>query len=294
MSDTRADVYSRITEEIEAAIAAGAGEWRMPWHHDGLSTARPINLASNKPYRGVNILALWIAADAGGYVHGLWGTYRQWLAAGAQVRRGERGTTVVLWKQATGSDNLDDGSEEQPGRRVFARAFTVFNVAQVDGYAIEIGDPRDEPERFANADGFIANLGVRTIHGGDEACYLPILDEVHLPMIRHFDEPAAYYGTAIHEYAHSTGARHRLDRDMTGAFGSPKYAAEEIVAELTAGFVLADLGVAHRPRPDHAAYIAHWFKAIRSDPRAIFTGASKAQQAADWMHARQDAAAHSA
>lgn len=295
MSDTRADIYSRITEQIEAAIAAGAGEWRMPWHHNGLSDARPINLASNKPYRGVNVLVLWAAAQSGGYFHRLWGTYRQWLAAGAQVRRGERGTTVVLWKQASsGSDDRDEGGEERPGRRVFARAFTVFNVGQVDGYTVEIGDRRDEPERFAHADGFIANLGVSTIHGGDEACYLPIKDEVHLPLISQFDEAAAYYGTAIHEYAHSTGARHRLDRDMTGAFGSPKYAAEEIVAELTAGFVLADLGIAHQPRPDHAAYIAHWLKAIRSDPRAIFTAASKAQQAADWMHARQDAAARAA
>lgn len=59
------------------------------------------------------------------------------------------------------------------------------------------------------------------------------------------------------------------------------------VAELTASFVLADLGLAHEPRPDHAAYIASWMDALKSNPRAIFTAASKAQQAADWMHARQ-------
>ena len=101
MTETRADVYSRITDQIAAAIEEGATDWRMPWHHDGNSTSRPINLASNKPYRGVNVLALWITADASGYTNGLWGTYRQWLAEGAQVRKGERGTTVVLWKQST-------------------------------------------------------------------------------------------------------------------------------------------------------------------------------------------------
>lgn len=219
MSDTRTDVYSRITQQIEAAIEAGAGDWRMPWHHNGLSTARPINLTSNKPCRGVNVLVLWVAAQSCGYIHGLWGTYRQWLAAGAQVRRGERGATVVLWKQAAGGSNdRDEGSEERPGRRVFARAFTVFNVAQVDGYAVSAQNPRDEPERFAHADGFIANLGVRTIHGGDEAYYLPVKDEVHLPLLYQFDDAAAYYGTAIHEYGHSDGSpappRPRSDRAL--------------------------------------------------------------------------------
>ena len=131
MTEQRADVYTRITDQIVAAIEAGAGKCRMPWHHDGQATSRPINLASNKPYRGINVLVLWAAADRCGYANGLWGTYRQWLAVGAQVRKGERGTVVVLWKQ-TGNDNADnqgaDGDDQNT--RVFARAFTVFNVAQ--------------------------------------------------------------------------------------------------------------------------------------------------------------------
>ena len=292
MTETRADVYSRITDQIAATIEAGAGECRMPWHHDGHSTSRPNNLASKRAYRGINVLALWIAADAAGYTEGLWGTYRQWLAEGAQVRKGERGTTVVLWKQARSRSDGDHGGDEaRLGRRVFARAFTVFNFAQVDGYVIESLDERTEPERFAHADAFIANLAIRTIYGGNEAYYLPGKDEVHMPNLAQFDDAAGFYGVSIHEYGHASGAKHRLDRDLTGRFGSEKYAAEECVAEMTAGFVLADIGIAHHPRADHAAYISTWLKAIKSDPRAIFTAASKAQQAADWMHAQQDVVA---
>lgn len=295
MTETRADVYSRITDQIAAAIEAGAGDCRMPWHHDGHSTSRPINLASKRAYRGVNVLALWIAADAARYTDGLWGTYRQWLGEGSQVRKGERGTTVVLWKQANSQSDDDHGSDqERPGRRVFARAFTVFNIAQVDGYVVESLDERTEPERFAHADAFIADLGIRTIYGGNEAYYLPGKDEVHLPNLAQFDDAAGFYGVAIHECGHASGAKHRLDRDLTGRFGSERYAVEEICAELIAGFVLADLGIAHHPRPDHAAYISTWLKTIKSDPRAIFAAASKAQQAADWMHAQQEAVAAAA
>ena len=290
MTETRADVYSRITDQIAAAVEAGAGACRMPWHHDGQSTSRPINLASRRAYRGVNVLALWVAADAAGYGDGQWGTYRQWLATSAQVRKGERGTTVVLWKQSGSQSDDDHGNnDDRPGPRVFARAFTVFNVAQVDGYVVESLEQRSEPERFARADAFIANLGIRTIYGGNEACYLPGKDEVHMPTLAQFDDAASFYGVSIHEYGHASGAKHRLDRDLTGRFGSDRYAAEEICAELTAGFVLADLGIAHHPRPDHAAYIASWLKTLEGDPRAIFTAASKAQQAADWMHDRQEA-----
>ncbi|MGH9845667.1 MAG: ArdC-like ssDNA-binding domain-containing protein, partial [Blastocatellia bacterium] len=106
-----------------------------PWHHNGTSLARPTNVASGKRYRGINTLALWVAALADGYSDGLWGTYRQWRDAGAQVRKGERAATVVLWKEIAYSEPADDPDGDDHGRRrMFARSFSVFNVAQVDGY----------------------------------------------------------------------------------------------------------------------------------------------------------------
>jgi antirestriction protein ArdC len=113
----RADVYASVTVEVVAAIEAGAGEWRMPWHHDGTSTARPTSVAAAKRYRGINTVALWVAAMPGGYGEGLWGTYRQWQAAGAQVRKGERATNVVLWKEVASADDADDGSDDDGLRR---------------------------------------------------------------------------------------------------------------------------------------------------------------------------------
>ena len=123
---TRANLYEEISAKIVAAIEAGAGEWRMPWHHNGASTSRPINVVSRKPYRGVNVVVLWVAVQGNDYPTGLWGTYRHWQAVGAQVRRGERATTVVFWKMrsAEPGDDADEDENERP--RVFARGYSVF------------------------------------------------------------------------------------------------------------------------------------------------------------------------
>ena len=288
MTQDRADVYTRITAEIVAAIEAGAGEFRMPWHHTGTSTARPTNVASGKGYRGINVLALWGTAEIARYASGLWGTYRQWHALEGQVRKGERGTTVVLWKQAgpaSSNDGADDG--DSPARRIFARAFTVFNVAQVDGYEPEPVALLPETERVAHAEAFIGNLGITTVFGSPNAYYQPATDTVHMPDFGHFHEAAGFYGSWIHETGHASGAKHRLDRDLSRRFGSASYALEEGSVEILSGMILADLGIAHHPRPDHAAYVASWLRVLKDDPRAIFTAAGKAQQAADWMHTRQ-------
>lgn len=291
-SGARADVYTRITAEIIAAIEQGTGEWRAPWFHNGTSVARPTNVASGKRYRGINTVALWVAAMAGGYSDGLWGTYRQWQAAGAQVRKGERSTTVVLWKQIASPEPADDDDSDDGGhRRMFARAFSVFNVAQVDGYEQPQTDVLPESDRLTHAEAFIANLGIKTVFGGSEAYYLPSSDTVFMPDFASFRDTASFYGVWLHENGHASGAKHRLDRDLSGRFGSAAYAAEECCVEILSGLVLADLGIAHHPRPDHAAYIASWIEVLKGDPRAIFTAASKAQQAADWMHAQQPASA---
>ena len=287
MTHDRTDVYTRITAEIVAAIEAGAGEFKMPWHHNGTSTARPANIASGKGYRGVNVLALWVAAEIARYDNGLWGTYRQWQALEAQVRKGEHGTTVVLWKETTPAGDDDRADEDGPARRIFARAFTVFNVAQIDGYQPEAVALLPETERLAHAEAFIGNLGINTVFGSPNAYYRPATDTVHMPDFGYFHEAAGFYGSWIHECGHGSGAKHRLDRDLSGRFGSAAYAIEEISVELLSGMILADLGIAHHPRPDHAAYVASWLAVLKDDPRAIFTAAGKAQQAADWMHARQ-------
>ncbi|ODU35467.1 MULTISPECIES: zincin-like metallopeptidase domain-containing protein [Sphingomonadaceae] len=283
----RVDVYTRVTAEIIAAIENGAGDWRAPWHHHGTSVARPANVSSAKRYRGINTVALWVAAMAGGYSDGLWGTYRQWLEAGAQVRKGEHATTVVFWKQVSSAADGDSDEDENGHRKMFARAFSVFNVAQVDGYEAPPVTMLPDAARHAEAEAFIRNLDITTVFGGSEAYYRPSTDTVCMPPFECFRDAASFYGVWLHENGHASGAKHRLDRDLSGRFGSAAYAAEECCVEILSGLVLADLGIAHHPRPDHAAYIASWLDVLKNDPRAIFTAASKAQQAADWMHAQQ-------
>ncbi|WP_246653002.1 MULTISPECIES: ArdC family protein [Rhizobium] len=284
---TRADVYSRVTAEIIAAIEQGVGEWRAPWFHNGASIARPTNLASGKRYRGINVLALWAAGFAAGYDDGLWGTYKQWQDAGAQVREGECSTTVVLWREIQASRQADKEDDDDDHRRMFARAFSVFNIAQVNGYERPDTPVLPEAERLGHAETFIANLSVKTEFGGSEAYYRPSADTVFMPPFSSFRDAASFYRVWLHECGHASGSKHRLDRDLSGRFGSAAYAAEECCVEILSGLVLADLGIAHHPRPDHAAYVASWLKVLKEDPKAIFTAASKAQQAADWMHAQQ-------
>ena len=282
----RADVYARITAQIVAAIEAGAGEYRMPWHCSDPSVARPTNVASGKAYRGVNRLVLWIAAQSACFPSGVWGTYRHWQGLGAQVRKGEKATTVVFWKEI-GSARSQDDQEDNERRRFLARGYSVFNLAQVDKYEAQAPTSLPEAERIGHADAFYSNLGITTIHGGSEAYFLPSSDRIHMPSFEAFEDPAAYYSVLYHEATHATAVAHRVGRDLSGRFGSEAYAMEEVVADAGSCMILADLGIAAQPRPDHAAYIASWLKVLKNDTSAIFTAASKAQAAVDWMHARQ-------
>ena len=293
-ADSRADIYQRITDRIAAAIEAGAGEWRMPWHPgaDGVAPVLPVNAATGKPYRGVNTVVLWATAQAEGYPSAVWATYRQWAELGAQVRKGERASPVVFWKisDKEEQENTDEGAEDGRRSRVFARGYSVFNAAQVDGYAAPALPVLPEAERIGHAEAFFAAIGANIRHGGNRACYVPSLDQIRMPPFEAFRDPVAYYATLAHEATHLTGHASRCDRDLRGRFGDEAYAAEELVAELGAAFVCADLALAPELRPDHAAYVASWLKVLRGDKRAIFTASAKAQQAADWMHARQEAA----
>ena len=286
-ASSRASVYARITDQIIAAMERGAGSLRMPWHHDGAAVSRPINVMTQKPYRGVNVLALWASADAANYETGIWGTFKQFQSLGAQIRKGERATLGVVWKPFAPGDTTDAAPVDGVKPRWFARGFSLFNAAQVDNYDPPVAPSLPDSARITHADSFIAALGMRIISGGGEAYYRPSTDTIHVPPFERFVDAETAIAVTLHECAHATGAPQRLDRDLSGRFGSNAYAMEEAVAELTASFVLADLSIAHEPRPDHAAYLSSWLTVLKEDSSAIFTAASKAQAAADWMNARQ-------
>ena len=282
------DVYARVTAQIINAIEQGVSNWRMPWHTSGRFAFSPINVTSKKPYRGINTVCLWAAAEAKGYERGEWGTYQQWQDRGAQVRKGEKATTVVFWKFANGSAETDDDETPKAGssRLLFTRGYSVFNAAQVDGYTANVELDRPVIERIEQADAFFRSVGATVRHGGNQAYYSPVSDHIQMPPFQAFRDGVSYYATLAHEHTHWTAKAGRCDRELGKRFGDNAYAAEELIAELGAAFTCAQLGLSTEPREDHAQYIQSWLRVLKADKRAIFTAASKAQQAADWMIAR--------
>lgn len=280
----KSDLYSEVTNQIIAAIEAGTGTYSLPWQR---VPGMPKNVASDRNYRGINTLLLWLTGNAKGYATPYWATFKQWLELGYPVRKGEKSATVVFWKDLAGGASGDAESDDGDTRRRFvARAYHVFNADQVEGYAIPAITPLPESERDARAEAFFAQLPIVVSHEGSQAFYRPSTDTVQMPPYAHFHEANGYYATLGHECVHATGAAHRLDRDLTGRFGSESYAMEELVAELGAAFLCADLGLSAEPRSDHAGYIASWLKVLKGDNHAIFTAASKAQAAVDWLNAQ--------
>ena len=282
---TKTDVYTRITNQIIAAIEAGADAWQMPWHKDDAS-ARPINALSGKPYRGVNVLALWCAADEAGYSSDQWATYKQWAESGKQVKKGEKSSSIVFWKMLDQGDGDEAPAADEEGgrRRMVARGYNVFNAEQIEGYHAPARPARPDIKRIQSADDFFHGLRADIRHGGGRAYYKPSTDHIQMPDFAAFRSAEAYYGVLSHEVIHWTGAEKRLHRDMSGRFGNESYAAEELVAELGAAFLCADLGLCNEPRPENAAYVANWLQVLKDDKRAIFTASAKAQQATDFAH----------
>jgi len=287
---TRLDVHQHVTDQIIAAIEKGAVSWEMPWHRPGTALQLPVNVESEKHYNGINILNLWIAAETRGYASHLWGTYRQWEQRGGQVRRGEKASLVVLYKDLDVEiDNAETGTTEVE-KRMFARASWAFNIAQVDGVEPPLQPARpDRTEVLSDVDRYIAHTGARIEHGAAMAYYRPATDTIHMPDRNCFigtptsTPTESYYHTTCHELVHWTGAGHRLDRDFAKRFERDARAVEELVAELGSAFLAADLGINPVPRQDHAQYIAHWLEVLKADKRAIFTAAAAASKAVAFL-----------
>jgi antirestriction protein ArdC len=288
-AETRFDIHQHVTNQIVAAIEAGAGEFRLPWHRAAGSIMRPVNVASKKPYQGVNVLTLWAAGDAAGYEAGTWGTYKQWAEAGAQVRKGEKASYIVFYKEITVAS--EEANEDDSGTRLFARATPVFAAEQVDGYASPaLPEPPTNPiEPIERAEAFIAATGATIVHGGGRACYVPRTDNIHMPCLDRFRDAEAYTSTKLHELTHWSGIETRCNRQFGKRFGDDAYAMEELVAELGAAFLCADLGITDATRADHAQYLDNWLRVLKADKKAIFTAASKASQAAAFLAGLQPA-----
>jgi antirestriction protein ArdC len=284
----RRDIHAEITNKLIAVIEADPGNPVMPWRRASGPLFMPTNALTKNAYNGINIVSLWVSAEISGYTAPIWATYRQWSELGCQVRKGEKSSLVVFYKEYEAEpdpQNVDDD-----GKRRVARASYVFNANQVDGYALPNAPISLDPvERLEVVDHFIATTGARIEHGGDRAFYRPSTDHIQMPDEGLFcgtetmTRTEGYYATVTHELAHWSGAKHRLNRDMGKRFGDAAYAAEELIAEIASAFLCSELGITQDTRADHAQYLAQWLNLMKSDSRAIFTAAAKASEAVAYL-----------
>jgi antirestriction protein ArdC len=270
------NLQKEIADRILAAMETGVLPWVRPW--SSTNAGLPKNARTKRAYSGANVILLWITQQEHGYSSNQWLTFKQAQELGGSVRKGEKSTSITFVSRFEKSDDAGNVASIP-----FLKSFNVFNIEQCDGLDLDAPAPLaiNPDERDAACDAFIAATGAVIHYGGDRAFYRPSGDEIRLPAFERFDSRANYYATALHELVHWTGAESRCNRQFGKRFGDNAYAAEELVAELGAAFLCAELGL--DAVTQHAAYIQHWIELVKSDPQAFMTAASKASAAVEFL-----------
>ncbi|MCK8491760.1 zincin-like metallopeptidase domain-containing protein [Spirosoma sp. RP8] len=289
---TQNDVYARITAKIMTDLEQGNLTWRKPWNSDHLAgqVLRPLRW-NDVPYTGINTLMLWGTAAEQGYTSPYWMTFKQAQDLKANVRKGEKGTQVVYADKMT-KEEEDQNGETSTRQIPFLKCYAVFNAQQIDGlseafYAKPKSSVVNPVARNETLDRFFAQTKA-DIYTGTQASYSITTDRVQMPPIESFESAESYYAVLAHEITHWTRHPTRLNRDLGRKhYGDAGYAKEELVAELGACFLAADLGFEPMPESKHAAYIQSWLQALQDDKRFIFQAASHAQRAVEYIHTLQ-------
>lgn len=286
------DVYNRVTNKILADLEKGELTWRKPWNSEHLAGSITVPKRWNGiPYTGINIIMLWATAAEQGYVLPYWMTFKQAVDLKACVRKGEKGTQVVYADKLVKEEENGKGELEQK-HIPYLKAYTVFNVSQIDGlpekyYETPTIRSEDMPQRIESLEAFFASTKAE-IYTGTKAAYNQAADKIQMPPFESFTTPTDYYSTLAHELTHWTKHTSRLNRDFgRKQFGDEGYAKEELVAELGSCFLGATLDFEPMPEEQHAAYIQSWLKVLKDDKRFIFSAASHAQKAVEFLGAPQ-------
>ncbi len=286
------DIYQIITDRIVADLEKDVRPWHQPWraaHSDGrIVLPRRHNGVA---YRGVNILALWMAAVDKGYRSPIWMTFKQAADLGGAVRKGEK-ASLTVYADTIKLVEADDNGEEFEREIHYLKNYYVFNVEQIHGlpeaYSAKPEPRLDALPRNACAEAFFAATRANVRHGGDRAYYAVGSDHIQMPPFEKFRDAESYYVTLAHECTHWTRHESRLARSFgQNRFGDDGYAMEELVAELGAAFLCSDLQLTPDVRENHVSYLGHWLNVLRTDKQAIFTAAAHAQKAADYLHSLQ-------
>ena len=285
MSFALKDIYQSVTNQIITALEAGTPPWVCPWQA-GSGDMAPANLSSGRPYRGINVLLLNLRAMSSGYSANRWLTFQQARGLGACVRKGEEGTPVVFFKMLERDGVTPSAANDQPDRKVvpLLKTFTVFNAAQIDGLPEALQPvplPTAEWTSCEVAELILSASGADIRHGGSRAFYSPSQDFIQMPDRSAFATADDYYRIALHELTHWSSHASRCNRALRSRAHIEAYAFEELVAEMGSAFLTNYAGLPGHL--NHASYIDSWLQALRNDKRLIFTAASLAQKAADYL-----------
>ena len=277
------DVYRDVTDQVIAALERGVLPWQKPWA--GIEV--PINAVSRRPYRGINILTTTLHQVAGGYRAPAFLTFNQAKTLGGWVRKGERGARIVCYRPVNSTTAAPSDELDEPASPWFVvRGYTVFNIEQCGGLedhaAALVAPTRPDFAPLAECERLVLATGATIDYTATRAAYRPSDDTIYMPPRAWFRSRQDFYGTLFHELAHWTGAPHRLDRRSGARFGDPRYAFEELVAEMASAFVCSRVGIPHIDQA--AAYLDGWLAALRAERSAIFAAAKLASAAADYLY----------
>ena len=291
----RVDVYTRVTSHIVEELERGVRPWMKPWNAEHVAgrITRPLRF-NGQPYHGINVLMLWTAAEVQGFACPFWLTFQQAKELRGFVKKGQHSSPVVYASKFTKKEASESGDEVE--REIpFLKEYTVFNAQQTEGlpqHFYQLAEPpKNDLQRIERAEAFFANTQADIRTGGNQAYYAIGGDYVQMPPFETFRDAESHAATLAHELTHWTRHETRLNREFgRKRWGDEGYAMEELVAELGSAFLCADLQLTPEVRQDHASYLDHWLKVLKQDKRAIFTAASHAGKATEFLHGLQPGA----
>ena len=317
-NETKSSAYEKLTpqrKQLVDQVLANLEKGKLLWTQGWVAAGAPESAVTGKKYRGINNLYLSLVAMAENYGDNRWATFRQMEEKGWTFKKDEEGHTLGKGKSVSveyyemrdketkrrfDRSVLDgmtfDEQREYMDKNVYwlRKFYRVFNCSLMDGVPEKEMPMIDVNDRIEKAEAILdywnANES-KIVYGGSQAFYRPSTDEVHLPEREKFKSTQSFYDTAFHEIGHSTGHESRLNRDLSGGFGSQSYAMEELRAEIASIFMAQDLGI--EPSEDrlqnNAAYIQSWKDEIKENPNALFTAIADADKIARYVSSKEQA-----
>lgn len=291
---------NRMREEMINSFIDCLKKDTIPWHM-AWSMDRPVNAVTNTRYRGINKMWLSFIQKMEGWEDPRWCTFKQAQTQGWKIKPGSKGTRVEFWSlydteekrkltQREAKQLSDELTLEDFKNRVkpISNVYTVFNGEQIDGipkYEEKTYELNTE-ELLQKRDTLLKNMNVDFSEGGDKAFYNPSRDRITLPEMNRFETEYDYMATLLHEAGHATGHISRLNRDMTGVFGSPEYAKEELRAEIASAFTAQELGLDYEQNEhmeNHEAYVQNWIDVLENEPNELFAAIKDAEKISDYL-----------